>query len=407
MLAYSEAIAKVLETTWPLAPVEQSLEDVRSGQVVAETVYARLDLPPFAASTMDGFAFAHSSLKTEKPLQIVGFVPAGANLNRPVGATEAVRIMTGAPLPEGCDTVVPLEKTEQKKDQLWLKTGSNPRDYVRSHGEDFRCGAQVLAAGTKLDHGVIGLLAAAGISRLKVYPRPKVAILSTGDELIRMDGTPQPGKIINSNAYMLTARLQEEGIEPLLLGIAGDRLELLVDRLRQGLAADLLITTGGVSVGDRDLLQAALNSLGFSKGFWKVAISPGKPLLFGTLETSLVFGLPGNPSAVATTFELFVRPALRQLAGFCNPLAARIKVRLADSVDGGRKRQQFLWGQLEIDSGNLQFYPAKHRSPGQLHDLLGAHALLPVAIGSPALPAGSEVEVILLRLPDSQNGRLK
>lgn len=403
MLAYSEAIAKVLEIIWPLPPIEQSLAEVRGGQILAETVHARFDLPPAVTSTMDGFAFSHSSLNGKTPLQIVGFVPAGQKFNRPLGAAEAIRIMTGAPLPEGCDTVVPLEKTEQQNDELKLTSVPSPGAYVRQRGEDFRKGDQILAAGAKLDPGAIGLLAAAGISRLMVYPRPKVAILSTGDELITLDETPQSGRITNSNAYMLAARLDEEGIEPLLLGIAGDCLNTLGDQLTLGLAADLLITTGGVSVGDRDLLQAALNNLSFSRVFWKVAISPGKPVLFGMIGTLPVFGLPGNPSASATTFELFVRPALRRLAGFCNPLAVRIKVHLAESVAGGRKRQQFLWGQLKIVSGNLQFHPAKRRKSSQLHDLLGAHALLPVAIDSPTLPAGSEVEVILLRLPGSDS----
>jgi len=403
MLAYSEAIARVLETIWPLSPVEQSLQEIRCGQILAETVHARLELPPAATSTMDGFAFAHASLNVEIPLQIVGFVPAGQEFNRPVGTAEAVRIMTGAPLPEGCDTVVPLEKTEQQNNELKLISVPTSGAFVRQRGEDFRQGDQLLAAGTRLDPGAVGLLSAAGISRFKVYPRPKVAILSTGDELIALDEAPQPGKLINSNAYMLAARLREEGIEPLLLGIAGDDLDSLEDQLKRGFAANLLITTGGVSVGDRDLLQTALNNLGFSKVFWKVAISPGKPVLFGMIGSLPVFGLPGNPSASATTFELFVRPALRRLAGFCNPLAARIKVQLADSVAGGKKRQKFLWGQFEIVSGNLQFHPAKRQKSSQLHDLLGAHALLPVAIDSPALPAGSEVEVILLRLPDSDS----
>lgn len=403
MLAYSEAIAKVLETIWPLPPVEESLQEVRCGQILAETVHACHDLPPAATSTMDGFAFAHSSLNGQTPLQIAGFVPAGGNFKRLLGAAETVRIMTGAPLPEGCDTVVPLEEAEQKDNKLKLTTVPNLGDYVRQCGEDFRQADQILAAGIKLDPGAAGLLSAAGISRLKVYPRPKVAILSTGDELVALDEAPPSGKIINSNVYMLAARLQEEGIDPLLLGIAGDCIESLEDKLKQGLASDLLITTGGVSVGDRDLTQAALNKLGFSEVFWKVAISPGRPVLFGMIGTLPVFCLPGNPSATATTFELFVRPALRRLSGFCNPLTPQIKVQLAVSVTGGKKYQKFLWGQLKIVRGNLQFHPAKSRKSGQLSDLLGAHALLPVAIDSPALPAGSEVEVILLRLPDSDS----
>jgi molybdopterin molybdotransferase len=403
MLAYTEALAKVLDATRPLPPIKQSLQEIHTGQILAETVYARLELPPADTAAMDGFAFMYSSQNTDTPLKIVGFVPAGEKLNRPIGANETVRIMTGAPLPKGCDTVVPLEETEQTDNWLRLKSVPNSGFYVRLRGEDFHLNDQIIAAGTTLTPGAIGLLAAAGISRPKVYPLPRVAILSTGDELISLKEPPQDGKIINSNAHMLAARLQEEGIKPVMLGIARDCPDDLEEKLRVGLTADLLITTGGVSVGDRDLVKSALNNLDFNKVFWKVAISPGKPILFGTIGTLPVFGLPGNPTATATTFELFIRPALRRLAGFNSPLAPRIKVRLADSLGGGRKLQQYLWGQLTIVDGALQFHPAKRRKSGQLYDLLHAHALLPLASDSPELLVGSEVEVILLRMPDSSD----
>lgn len=401
MLVYTEALAKVLENTRPLSPIEHRLHKIRSEQILAEPVYAQLDLPPAATAAMDGFAFMHSGLKADTPLKIVGFVPAGHKFYRPICSGETVRIMTGAPLPEGCDTVVPIEKTEQQDNWLKLSSVPNSGSYVRQRGEEFRLSELVLAAGTSITPGAIGLLSAAGISRPKLYPLPKVAILSTGDELISPDEALQEGKIVNSNAYLLAARLREEGIEPVVLGIAKDHPDELEEKLREGLSADLLITTGGVSVGDRDLVKSVLNNLGFNKVFWKVAISPGKPILFGTIDTLPIFGLPGNPTATATTFELFVRSALRRLAGYSNPLAPRIKVRLADSVRGGKKRQQFLWGKLKIVSGTLQFHPAKGKKSGQLHDLITAHALLPMPSDSPDLPAGDEIEVILLRLPSA------
>lgn len=403
MLAYTEALTKVLEATCPLPPIEQSLQKVHSKQILAEPIYARLDLPPADTATMDGFAFDYCGQQWKTPLQIIGFIPAGQKFNRTVGADEAVRIMTGAPLPKGCDTVVPFEHTEQQDSLLKLNAVPNFGSYVRRRGEDFHLDDQILAAGTILTPGAIGLLSAAGIPRLQVYPRPKVAILSTGDELIALGEPLQEGKIINSNAHMLAARLREEGIEPVMLGIARDCPDDLEEKLRAGLTADLLITTGGVSVGDRDLVKSVLNNLDFNKVFWKVAISPGKPILFGTIGTLPVFGLPGNPTATATTFELFIRPALRRLAGFSSPIAPRIKVRLANNLGGGRRLQQFLWGQLTIVDGALQFHPAKRRKSSQLYDLLKAHALLPLASDSPELLVGSEVEVILLRMPDSRD----
>jgi len=401
MLTYTEALAKVLENTRPLSPIEQRLHRIRCGQILAEPVHAQLDLPPGDSATMDGFAFMHSGLKADTPVKIIGFVPAGHRFNHPISIGETVRIMTGAPLPKGCDTVVPIEETEQQDNWLKLSSVPNSGSYVRQRGEEFRQGELVLAAGSTLSSGAIGLLSAAGISHPKVYPLPRVAVLSTGDELTPLDEAQQEGKIVNSNAYLLAARLREEGIEPVVLGIAKDHPDELEEKLKEGLTADLLITIGGTSSGDRDLVQKALENLGYAKSFWKVAISPGKSILFGTIGTLPIFGLPGPPSAAATTFELFVLPALRRLAGYSNPIAPRIKACLADSIKGGRKRQQFLWGQLKIVAGALQFHPAKGKKSGQLYDLINAHALLEVPSDSTDLHAGDDVEVILLRLPSA------
>jgi molybdopterin molybdotransferase len=314
--------------------------------------------------------------------------------------------MTGAPLPDGSDTVVPLEGTEQREGQIKLIAAPFSGAYVRQQGEDFHCGDLMLVEGAQIDAGAIGLLAAAGVKTLKVYPCPRVAVLATGDELVGLDEKTRPNTIIGSNIYMLAERLREEGIEPLLLGIAQDHSRSLEDQVARGLCADLLITTGGVSTGDRDLVKDTLSQFGFAEGFSKVAIRPGKSILFGTVDDVPVFGLPGNPNAAAVTFELFVRPALRCLSGYHTPLAPRLKTILADKISGGRKYQQFLWGRLEVVAGKLHFYPTRQKKMGLLHDLPGAEALLPVAEESPGLVAGSEVEVIMLRLPGGEANRL-
>ncbi len=210
---------------------------------------------------------------------------------------------------------------------------------------------------------------------------------------------PGPGQIVNSNYHLLSSRLREEGCEVLSLGVARDNLEELESLLTSGLGADMLVTTGGVSVGDRDHVQETLGKLGFEPAFWKVAIKPGKPVLFGTVKGHPVFGLPGNPAASAATFELFARPALRRLGGFSDPLPPRLRVTLTEEISGGEKRQRFIWGTLREQAGRYRFVPSARQGSGQNRSMQGSQALLPVAGGSGPLAAGSEVDVLLLRLP--------
>jgi molybdopterin molybdotransferase len=287
----------------------------------------------------------------------------------------AVRIMTGAPLPAGCDTVVPLEDVTELADGIRLQRAPQVGQHIRLRGEELRRDEIVLHSGTPLFAAELGLLAAAGAERVWVHPAPRVALLSTGDELVELGQAPGPGQIVNSNAHLLAARL------------------------RRGLEADLLISTGGVSAGDRDYVQAVLHDLGFTLGFWKVAVKPGKPVLFGTVGERPVFGLPGNPAASAATFELFVRPALRRLAGHADPLHPRLRAVLSAPISGGEKRQRFLWGTLEAEAGRYVFNPSPRQNSGQNRAMQGARALLPVPGGSDDIRAGREVEVLLLRMP--------
>ncbi|MDB4470935.1 molybdopterin molybdotransferase MoeA, partial [Deltaproteobacteria bacterium] len=265
--------------------------------------------------------------------------------------------------------------------------------------EEYRSGEELLPAGTRLNAGGIGLLASAGVETVSVIPQPKVAIFSTGDELVELGQEPGPGQIINSNLQYLISRLQECGCIPLPLGIGADRDEDLARVLDQCQDADLLISTGGVSVGEKDLVQQTLIQHGFERKFWKVAIKPGKPVLFGTLKGKPCFGLPGNPAATAATFELFVRPALALLTGNSEAQPARRIARLKNNVKGGGKRQSFLWCHCDwTDSGYLVEVPDRQGS-GQARSIQGANALLSIAIDNPDLAAGTEVEIILLRLP--------
>jgi len=398
MLTYEEALRIILERLQPLPPVDLPL-DAAGGFVLAEAVHAIWDLPPADNSAMDGFAFAAAGVSGGTILPICGASYAGHPYTKPVPTGQAVRIMTGAVVPTDCDTVVPIEDVEASVDSIRLTAAVTRGQHVRCRGEEFTAGTLLLPPGTLLHAGEIGLLAAAGVVRLRVHPRPRVALLSTGDELVHLGQTPGPGQIINTNLHLLGARLREQGCELLSLGIASDTPEDLSDRIRAGLHTDLLLSTGGVSVGDRDHVQDVLNAHGFKLGFWKVAIKPGRPVLFGSIGRQAVFGLPGNPAAAAATFELFVRPALRRLAGCQTPLPPRLRVELGAAVQGDKKRQSFLWGSLQGDnSGHFHFLPSSRQGSNQNRALTGGDALLPVNPGE-QLAAGASIEVIVLRLP--------
>ena len=402
MISYDEAIDLVLSHTQRLRPVELSLLDAH-GLVLAAPAVARWDMPRWDNSAMDGFVFSGQSVETSKQLKIVGQTFAGHPFNERLKQGQALRITTGAPIPAGADTVVPIEETSEENDTVILLRPVTKGQHVRYRGEEFHRGEELLASGTQLHAGGISLLASAGVDRVNVIPRPKVAIFSTGDELVELGKDPGPGQIVNSNLQYLISRLSECGCDPIPLGIGEDRSEDLDRLFDQAQQADLLLTTGGVSVGEKDLVQQTLLSRGLEKKFWKVAIKPGKPVLFGLLNGKPCFGLPGNPAATAATFELFVRPALQQLVGNTNLLAPRLKVKLTESVSGGNKRQNFLWAELQINNGHMEVTPIQRQGSGQNRSMQKAQALLPVPIGSLGLNAGDEVEIILLRLPQGSD----
>ena len=398
MISYDDAIAMILETVQTLAPVTVATDDAL-GCVLAESVASTLDLPPADNSAMDGYAFQFDGLPEDQTLRQIGFVAAGDMFTGRVKPGETVKIMTGAPVPAGCDTVVPVEDIMQDGELVTLQKLPHQGEHVRYRGEEINQGETALESGTYLYSGAIGLLASSGVTQVSVHRPAKVAILSTGDELVELGQIPTDGKIINSNSHLLAARVREAGCEPIVLGIARDQPEELKQKMLQGLEADLMITTGGVSVGDCDHVQDVLLSLGFEKKFWKVAIKPGKPVLFGTIEGKPVFGLPGNPASSGATFDLFVRPALRKLEGQQKTRDTRVKARLTAPVRGGHKRQNFLWGQVGVDDGQLTFFPSQRQASGQNRSMQDGDALLPMPISGPDLAAGDVAEIILLRLP--------
>ena len=395
MITYQEALSMVLARLQPLPAVEVPLEQA-TGLVLAEAVNARWDMPPADNSAMDGFALAWTPQGTSSEWTVAGSVYAGEPWPTPLESGTVVRIMTGAPLPPGSDTVVPFEEAVEARATVRLAKMKQGQ-HVRRQGEEFQAGELLLEAGTSLYAGEIGLLAAAGFARVRVHPAPRVALLSTGDELIELGQTPGPGQIVNSNLYLLSARLREEGCSVLPLGLCRDEPEALTRHLLAGEQADLTLSTGGVSVGDSDYLREALAARDFETVFWKVAIKPGKPVLFGLLRGKPFFGLPGNPAAAAATFELFVRPALRRLAGFSAAAPLRLRATLSDDVHGDHTRECFLWGRLEESGSRRIFHPSPRQGSGQNRSLQGAMAMLPVPAGCELILSGCDVDVMVIR----------
>ncbi len=402
MLTFDQALQVLINNIQPLAARTLPLIEAHA-LVLSSSVSALCDMPRWDNSAMDGFAFDSESFAGSGTLKITGRSFAGHPYNSRLQVGEAVQITTGAILPEGADSVVPLEDTESTGDQLLVNKNVIRGQHVRYLGEEFRAGEELLAAGTRLNAGEIGLLASAGVARVDVVPKPKVAVFSTGDELVELGQELGPGQIVNSNLQYLIARISECGCIPIPLGIGHDDTGDLNKLLDQGLEADLLLSTGGVSVGEKDMVQKTLLVRGFKRKFWKVAIKPGKPVLFGLLNDKPFLGLPGNPAATAATYELFVYPALRRLAGWAAPCLPRLRATLTDDVKGDGKRKSFLWGRIEIRAGRPFFEPSFHQGSGQHRSTQGAQALLSIEIASPELTAGSEVDVFVLRLPPSES----
>lgn len=400
MLPYKDALSSVLETVQLLSPCEILTADA-GGLVLAEAVEAHWDMPRCDNSAMDGYAIAGESSAGgsgagDSPLEIIGASYAGHPFTGTVPAGKSIRITTGAALPNSADTVIPIEDAKEEDGQLCIQTSFSTGQHVRFQGEEFQAGVQLLQAGTLLKAGEISLLASAGVDRVKVYPRPRVAIISTGDELIELGETPRPDQVVNSNLHFLTTRLRECGCEPVCIGIGKDDTASLDQFIAQALEADLIISTGGVSVGEKDHVQEALSRHRFQKHFWKVAIKPGKPVLFGLLGDKPFLGLPGNPASTAMTFELFARPALRKMAGHTDFHLQKRNGILNSKVKGGGDRQIFRWCRLEWNNDRYEVDIQSHQGSGQNLSIQGANALLTIPVGRSQIDRGEIVEVFLL-----------
>ena len=396
MLTVEEALEQILSRVTPL-PTERVPLMGALGRALAEDVVSSREIPPWANSSMDGYAVrANDTRDVPARLAVVGTVTAGAMPSRDVRGGEAVRIFTGAPLPAGADAVIPQEDTEASDGHVTLKSAVETGAYVRPRGEDLRVGDTVLSSGVALGPAEIGLLATLGYSQVLVHRRPRVAILSTGNELVELGREPGPGQIPNTNSYSLFAQVLEAGAEPMNLGIAVDKLDAIEQRLQWGAGADVLLSSAGVSVGDYDFVKVALTRAGAELHLWQVSMRPGKPITFGTLGRRSVFGLPGNPVSAMVTFELFVRPALRRLAGFSALHRLRLRARALGPIDNPGHRRGYLRVTLERDARGWGARLTGDQGSAILTSMVRADGLA-VVTGDTTIPMGGDVEVIVFR----------
>jgi molybdopterin molybdotransferase len=393
MVTIEEAQQIILRHIVPL-PTEELPLLQGLGRAASEDVFAPWDIPATDNSAMDGYAFSFAAVRGDT-LVVSGNIPAGKERATPVAAGETVRIMTGAPIPRGCDTVVPIENVETIGDTIRLVGDVRPGAHIRKRGEDIRAGQRAIAANFPLRPQDIGMLASLGKSSVRVYRRPRVGVLATGDELLEIGSPPAPGKIINSNSYSIAAQVVESGGDPVMLGIAEDEMERTCDRIREGIRGDLLITTGGVSVGDRDCVKEAIVVLGGEIKFWKVHMKPGKPVAFAILEGKPVFSLPGNPAAAMISFEVFVRPALLKMTGHIRIFRPTVMAALTEPIANQGDRPHLIRVRVEARQDGYVASATGNQSSARLSSLTAANGFVKIAPGT-TLASGESVVVSLL-----------
>ena len=372
------------------------------GRVLGEDIIAPRDNPPWNNSAMDGFAVRWEDIKKEheitKPaeLKIIEDVAAGDVATKSVGPGEAIRIMTGAPVPGGADTVVRVEFTEPSETTVRIFQPEPQGANIRPKGEDVKEGECIIAKGTQLRPAEIGMLAILAKSFVLVHQRPRVAILSTGDELADLDEKFDENKIVNSNSYGIAAAVQEAGGIPLLLGIAKDTPESLKEKIAQGLGCNIIVLSGGVSMGDYDFTKAVFSELGADMHFWKLAIRPGQPLAFGKIQGKLAFGLPGNPVSSMVTFEQLVRLAIMKMGGHRHLERPTVEAVFKEKFSKHPDRRHFLRGILSHEDGQLTVKTTGPQGSGILTSMVKANGLIDIAEEIEKVNPGDTIKVQVL-----------
>jgi len=372
--------------------VETVQLDQSVGRVLAQEIHANRDLPPYDVSAMDGFALRSADLAgVPVVLEIIEDIKAGDLPGKILQTGQCARIMTGAPVPVGADAVIRVEETQEAgATAVRINKAVKPGNDIRLRGENMKDGDVVLTAGTEITPGVIGVLATVKAARFSVFRRPRVAILSTGNELEGMDEAVDLNKIPNANSYALMAQVQALGIEPVLLGIARDDPAELEQYLKRGLEYDVLLVSGGTSVGVHDYVRPTIEKLGVEMKFWRLAIRPGHPLAFGTTHKTAVFGLPGNPVSSMVCFEQFVIPALRQMMGNKRLYRRTVTARVAHDVKFRPGRTEFIRVQLTRDDNGYIASSTGTQSSGVLLSMARADGLMVIPSDSTGLAAGAQ-----------------
>jgi molybdopterin molybdotransferase len=392
MPSFDDARRTILASVAPAPPECVPLLEA-AGRVLAEEIVAPWNMPFCDNSAMDGFAVRSADCVAPARLKITGYLPAGAAVEHALEPGCAIRIMTGAPIPPGCDAVVAVEETEESGGEVFIRAAVKPRQQIRFTGEDVAAGDRILSAGAVLHPPAISLLASLGRAQVAVSGRPRVAILSTGDELIELGEPIAQGKVVNSNAYSLAASVQGIGALPLILGIARDEPGHLREKLIEGFQADALITSAGVSAGDRDYVRDVLCELEVRLLFHEVKVKPGGPTAFGLKNGKPIFALSGNPVATMVIFEELVRPALLKMMGHRRVLKAPVRAILQEPLQKKPGKVQLFRVRLERFEGGYRAYSAGDQNTGILTTMLRADGLAILPAEATSFAPGDELSV--------------
>jgi molybdopterin molybdotransferase len=400
MINYEEARALALSAL-KTRPPESVLLAEALGRTLARDIKARENIPPFNKATMDGYALRAEDIRAAGKdaaveLEVLEDLPAGRVSRKSVGRGQAVRIMTGAPLPKGADAVVMVEDTEKSGGRVKVRREVKPGINIGQAGEDLKKSELVLERGAVIGPAETGLLAAAGLALIPVVRRPKLAVIATGDEIVEPGERKAAGQIRNSNGPALLALALRTGADAKYLGIARDRSSSLRAKLARAKGADILVLTGGVSVGDYDLVRDELRTAGVKPIFWQVRIKPGKPVFFGRRGSQLVFGLPGNPASAMVTFLIFVQPAIERLLGRTNPGPRGGRAVLTEDVVLKPGRTQFLRGVLDAEGPVLTVAPYPDQKSGVLRSMVRSQVLIVVPADVKRLEKGRDVEILFM-----------
>jgi len=400
MISVEDALNQILEVIVPLGREKINILD-SIGRVIGEDIYANRNIPPKDNSAMDGYAVRWEDTRSasiSKPviLKVIEDIPAGTIPRKKIGTGGSSRIMTGAPIPVGANAIVRVEDTEKDGRRVKVFVKAKEGQDIRSAGEDVKEGELVISQGDVIRPAEIGMLAALGRSFISVYQRPLVAVVATGDELVDIDENPTSWQIISSNSYSLAAQIVDCGAIPLQIGIAKDKKDDLVSKFKAALRADIIVSSGGVSVGDYDLVKDVMKEVGNQMKFWQVAMRPGKPLAFGSMDGIPVFGLPGNPVSSMVSFEQFVRPSILKMMGHKNVFRKVVWATVNEDITKGKGTIHFIRAHVKYGNGKFTVTTTGEQGSGILKSMVRANGLIILSENKTSVKKGDEVTVLLI-----------